>query len=64
MVKLARDSSLHFVSLRMPAICVFEEVVVGGAAANHHLLTKNSINTCHSEQSEESQTFSRTVVII
>jgi len=37
-VKLAWDSSLHFVSLRMTDICVFEEEEVGGCAANLLLL--------------------------
>jgi hypothetical protein len=62
-VKLAGDSSLHFVSLRMIDICVFEEEVVGGCAANHLLLSSTSLNTCHSERSEESHAFSRTVMI-
>jgi hypothetical protein len=37
-VKLAGDSSLHFVALRMTGICVLEEEVVGGTAANNLLL--------------------------
>jgi tRNA-dihydrouridine synthase B len=37
--------------------------VVGGCAANHLLLPLNSLNNCHSERSEESHTFNRTVII-
>jgi hypothetical protein len=62
MVKLLEDSSLHFVSLRMTDICVFEEEVVGGTAANHLLLPYTTLNTCHSERSEESHGFSLTVI--
>jgi hypothetical protein len=63
-MELERDSSLHFVSLRMTDTCVFKEGVVGGTASNHPLLPLNSLNACHSERSEESHTFSRSVVII
>ena len=54
--KAGLGSSLHFVSLRMTDICVFEEEVVGGYAANHLFLHYNFINTCHSERSDESYT--------
>jgi hypothetical protein len=36
--------------------------VVGGCASNHPPQPTNSINICHSERSEESCAFSRTVV--
>ena len=62
-MKLEGDSSLHFVSLRMTDTCVFEDGVVGGCASNHPILPFNSLNTCHSERSEESPTFSRSVMI-
>jgi hypothetical protein len=61
-VKLAGDSSLHFVALRMTDICVFKEEVVGGRAANNLLLSQNSLNTCHSERSEESHILNRIVM--
>jgi hypothetical protein len=38
-VTLARDSSLHHVSLRMTDNCVFGDGVVGGGAANYPILT-------------------------
>jgi len=38
-VKLAGDSSLHFIALRMTDIYLLEEEVVGGTAANHLLLS-------------------------
>jgi hypothetical protein len=41
---------------------VFEDEVVGGCASNHPILPFNSLNACHSERSEESPTFSRSVV--
>jgi len=65
-VKLAEDSSLLRLtadSLRMTDICVFEEEVVGGFAANHLLLPFNFLNTRHSERSEESHILSRTVML-
>jgi len=37
----------------MTDICVLEEEVVGGYSTNHLLLPQNSLNTCHSERSEE-----------
>jgi hypothetical protein len=37
-LKLERDSSLHYVSLRMTDTCVFKEGVVGGVASNNPLL--------------------------
>jgi hypothetical protein len=61
---MAKDSSLHFVPLRMTVICVFEEGVVGGHASNHPLLPATTLNVCHSERSEESHTFNRTLMII
>ena len=61
-MKLEGDSSLHFVSLRMTDTCVFEEGVVGGTASNNPLLPLNSLDACHSERSEESHTFSRSVL--
>jgi len=41
-VKLAGDSSLHFIALRMTGICVLEleEEIVGGSAANYLLLPR------------------------
>jgi len=66
-VKLAGDSSLLRLtadSLRMTDICVLEEEVVGGCAANHLLLPYYFLNTCHSERSEESLILSRTVIIL
>ena len=48
----------------MTGICVVEEEVVGGTAANHLLLPFNFLNTCHSERSEESHSLSRTVMIL
>ena len=62
-MKLEGDSSLHFVSLRMTDTFVFEDGVVGGCASNHPILPFNSLSACHSERSEESPTFSRSVVI-
>ena len=62
-MKLEGDSSLHFVSLRMTDTCVFNRGVVGGFASNHPPILSNSINTCHSERSEESHAFSRTLII-
>jgi hypothetical protein len=56
-MKLVGDSSLHFVSLRMTDTCVFEEEgVFGGCATKHSLLQSSTLNTCHSEHSEESHT--------
>ena len=55
-------SSLHFVSLRMTDTCVFKRGVVGGAASNHPPLLPDSLNTCHSERSEESHNFSWTLL--
>ncbi len=62
-MKLAGDSSLHFVSLRMTVICVIEDGVVGGCASNHPILHFYSLNACHSERSEESPAFSPSAVI-
>jgi len=48
----------------MTVICVFEEGVVGGHASNHPLLSPTSLKVCHSERSEESRNFSRTLMKI
>jgi len=61
-MKLEGDSSHHFVSLRMTDTCVFKRGVVGGCASNHPPRLSNSLNACHSERSEESHTFSRSVM--
>jgi hypothetical protein len=61
-MKLPGDSSLHFVSLRMTDTWIFEEEVVGGSTSNHLLLPFSSLNACHSERSEESLAFSRSIV--
>ena len=38
--------------------------MIGGAASDHPTILPDPLNCCHSEQSEESLIFSRTVVII
>ena len=65
-MKIQRDSSLLRQladSLRMTDIWVGVEGVVGGTASNHPLFPRNSLNTCHSEPSEESPGFIRIVLI-
>ena len=40
------------------------EGVVGGIASNHPLPPPDTLNTCHSERSEESSSFNRTLIIL